>query len=375
MLKKWLPFLVLLGGIAASGALLAYRPQPVLQTPLAEPPLVHTLRAEPQTLRLNVPSQGVVTPRSEIELVAEVSGKIVHAHPGWLNGGFFRQGEVLLTIDPRDYDLGVAEAEARIAEAQRQVQAELAQQEQARSDWRALGEGEPTPLALHLPQLAEARAKLKAATAERDKARLQRSRCELRAPFTGRVRDKQAGLGQYVQTGAVLARIYATDLAEVRLPLSAEQLGWLDLPLGRPGDGPAVTLSADLAGARRQWQGRIVRSEGALDGATGMLYAVAEVREPYAPRYAQPLLAGLFVQADIDGREQAGLFRLPTTAVNASQQTLVVDAGGRLHLRPLEILRTAPDGVWIKSGLAAGEQVVLDGVAVPIEGMLVRMER
>lgn len=104
-----------------------------------------------------------------------------------------------------------------------------------------------------------------------------------------------------------------------------------------------------------------------------MLYAVAEVREPYAARYAQPLLAGLFVQADIEGREQIGLFHLPVGAVDTAQQALVVDADGRLHLRGLEILRTDPDGVWIKSGLAAGERVVVDGVEVPVEGMQVQV--
>lgn len=374
--KLWLPIAILLAGSAAAWALVAGRPAAQALPPVAELPVVTVLQAVPQSLRLNVASQGVVTPRMEIELVPEVAGKVVKLHPGLVAGGFFAEGEVLLAIDPRDYDYAVADAQARIAEAQRQLALEEAQVEQARNEWRALGEGEATPLALHLPQLAEARAKLAAAQADLAKARLQRSRCELHAPFSGRVRDKHIGLGQYVQAGDKLARLYATDVAEVRLPLAAEQLAFVDLPFGdgRAARGPAVAMSADFAGAQRRWQGRIVRTEGALDQANGQLYAVAEVREPYAQRDGQPpLLAGLFVQADIEGRRRDDVFILPTAAVNASQQALVLDQEDRLHWRPLDVLRHEPARVLVKGGLSRGERIVTGGVQVPVEGVKVRV--
>jgi len=378
MLKIVLPVLVLVAGVTGAWAIIAHRPTLEIQPAKAEPPLAQVVRTEPQTVRLNVRSQGVVMPRTQIDWVSEVAGKVIRLHPDFVAGGFFEAGEELVAIDPRDYDQAIAAAEARQAEAKRQLAQEEAQAEQARSEWQALGEGQPSPLTLHEPQLAEARAKLKAAEAELIKAKLQRSRCELRAPFAGRVLSRQVGLGQYVQPGEKLARLYATDVVEVRLPVAADQLNYLDLDLGRRsgyrGEGPKVLFTADIGGIEQRWEGRIVRSEAQVDEATGLLHLVAEIREPYAQKYPQPLLAGLFVQAEIEGREQPGVFVLPLGAVSAAQEALVVDNDQRLHIRRLDLLRTEADRVLVKGGLARGDRVVTFGVQVPAEGMAVRVE-
>jgi len=371
--------LVLLTGLGGAWAIMAYAPQPVRQAASAEPPGVAVLRVQPQRLRLNVRSQGVAAPRTEIDLVSDVAGKVVGLHPGFAAGGFFGRGEVLVSVDARDYELAITQAQARIAEAKRLLAFEEAQAEQAASEWQALGDGQPpTPLSLHVPQLAEARAKLKAAEADLAKARLQRERCELRAPFAGRVRDKHIGLGQSLQAGEKLARLYSTDSAEVRLPLPADQLGWLDLPDGRRAGqaGPKVVLSAEFAGLPRQWEGRIIRAEGAVDEATGLLAVVAEVREPYAGKNGQPpLLAGLFVQAEIDGVERDGLFTLPASAVNSADEALLADAEDRLRVRRLDILRHEPARVLVKGGLKVGERVVTSEIQTPVEGMKLRIDR
>jgi len=377
-LKIVLPLAVVLAGITAAWGLIAYKPALQQQTPAIEAPLVSVISVAPQTLRLDVHSQGIVTPRTEIDLVPEVAGKIIQLHPGFFSGGFFTRNDVLMTIDPRDYDYALTEAEARIAEAQRQLISEQAQAEQARNEWRTLGDGKPTPLAMREPQLAEARAKLKAAEAELAQARLKRSRCELRAPFSGRVHEKNMGLGQYVQPGEKLARIYSTDAAEIRLPLATDQLGFLDLPLGlidSGAGGPKVTLTAELAGKPASWAARIVRTEGVMDDASGQLYAVAEVLDPYAQQPGQPpLLAGLFVNAVVHGKEQRDLFVLPQTAVNVSHDALLIDAEQRLHITKLEVLRDEQGSVLVNGGLRAGDRLVTAGIQVPVEGMKVRID-
>lgn len=377
-MKLLLPILLLLAGAAAAYAIVVHRPPLESRPAQADPPLVEVIRAEPQALKLNVPSQGVVTPRTAIDWVAEVAGKVVRVHPDFVPGGFFEAGDELLAIDSRDYDQAIAAAEARIAEARRQVAQEEAEAEQARAEWRALGEGEPSPLTLHVPQLAEARARLKAAEADLSLARLRRSRCELRAPFAGRVLSRQVGLGQYVQPGEKLARLYSTDVAEIRLPVAADQLAYLDLPLGRrngaPAAGPKVRLTADLGGSERHWEGRIVRSEGGVDEETGLLHLVAEVKNPYSASHPEPLLAGLFVKAEIEGRVQEPLFVLPPGAVDASRQVLLVDDALTLRIRRLDVLRSEPDRIVVKNGLSAGDRVVVAGVQVPVEGMKVRLE-
>jgi multidrug efflux system membrane fusion protein len=379
MLKIIAPIIVVLAGISISWAIVVHKPQPKSQILNDEAPLVQVIRVEPQTVKIDIYSQGVVVPRTEIDLVPEVAGQIVRLHPSLVAGGFFKQGDVLVTVDTRSYDYAIAEAQARIAEAERQVMMEEAQAEQARNEWHSLGEGQPSALTLREPQLAEARAKLKAAQADLAHARLQRSRCEWRAPFAGRVRDKHIGLGQYVQPGEKLARIYAIDVVQVRLPLATDQFSYLDMLLdhrhSKPETGPKVVLSTEFAGDLRRWEGRIVRAEGALDEETGLLHAVAEVKDPYAVKGDQPpLMPGLFVKAEIMGRDQPDVIVLPPSAVNASHEVLWVDKEDRLHIRRLTILRNEPDRILVKGDLKTGDRVVVSGIQVPVRGMKVRTE-
>lgn len=376
--KTVFPLLLLLTAVGAAGAIVAFKPQTVEQASESTIPKVDIIRVEPQTLKLNVFSQGVVTPREEIDLISEVAGKVVQVHPGMVAGGFFTAHEVLLTIDTHDYDYAIAAAEARLAEARRVLINERAQVAQAESEWRALGEGEPSELALRKPQLAEAEAKLQAAKADLAKAKLNRGRCELRAPFAGRVLSKRVGLGQYIQAGSVAARIYASDIAEVRLPIGTDQLAFVNLPLGRQQskaeNWPKVILRAELAGRLRGWEGRIVRSEAALDGNSGQLYLVAQVADRFAAQPDQlPLLSGLFVQAEIEGVSRENMIALPRGAVNNLQQVKLVDADRRLEIRQLELLRTESDRVVVKSGLAAGDKVVVSEMPMPVAGMSVNI--
>ncbi|MCI0438277.1 MAG: efflux RND transporter periplasmic adaptor subunit [Chloroflexi bacterium] len=230
-MKILFPLLVLAAGLVAAWALISHSPQAKLQAPPRELPEVRVIRVEPRTVRLNVDSQGIVAPRAETDLVSEVAGRVVKVAPSFAAGGFFKWGEVLVAIDPRDYEFAVTKAQAQVVEARRALLQEQAEVEQARSDWKALGEGKPTDFALRKPHLAEAQAKLAAAEAELKLARLNLERTELRAPFDGRVREKKVDVGQYVTQGSALARLYAADIAEVRLPLAIDQLAYLDLPL------------------------------------------------------------------------------------------------------------------------------------------------
>ncbi|OAI27554.1 efflux RND transporter periplasmic adaptor subunit [Methylomonas koyamae] len=376
-LQILLPAAVLSAAVGAAWAMIALRPGS-LPAP-AEPPVprVEVVAARPQTLKLNVQSQGVVAPREAIDLIAQVAGKVDRIHPALVSGGFFKADEVLASIDPRDYDYAIVATQAKIAEAKRVLINERAQAEQALSEWQALGQGEASDLALRKPQLAEAEAKLQAAEADLAKAKLDRSRCEIRAPFSGRVLNKQIGRGQFLPAGATIARIYANDIAEIRLPVGINELAFLDLPLSPSGPAahwPAVTLSAEVAGKPQTWQGRIVRSEAELDSSSGQLFLVAQVEQPDTSRDGgAPLLSGLFVQAEIEGVARAGLYALPRNALNNLQQVKLVDADRRLVFRDVEILRSEPDRVVVKSGLQAGERIVVSDLPLPVAGMRVEV--
>ncbi|WP_347987685.1 efflux RND transporter periplasmic adaptor subunit [Methylomonas sp. AM2-LC] len=377
-LKVVLPIAVLLIALAFSWVLFTLHPQPEPQISTPAIPEVMVLRVKPQTLGLNVVSQGVVTPREEIDLVSEVPGKVVQMHPSLVAGGFFKANDLLLTIDPRDYEYAIIATQAHIAEAKRVLVAEQAQVEQAHSEWLALGEGEASELALRKPQLAEAQAKLQAAQADLSKAQLNRSRCELRAPFAGRVLTKQAGMGQFMPAGTVIARIYASDVAEIRLPISHEQLAFLNLPLALPHANsnlwPKVTLTADLGGHRHQWLGRIVRSEAAVSPDSGQWYLVAQVSDPFHPvANRPPLLKGLFVQAEIEGVELGDVYRLPRNSVSLMQTVKLVNTEQKLEIRKVEVVRTETESVVIKTGIMPGERVVISELPIAIDGTPVKV--
>ena len=248
--------------------------------------LVNTVPAKLESLNLSVVSQGTVRPRTETILAAEVPGKIVSVSPNFIAGGFFHRGEVLLQIDPSDYETGVKRAEANLAARKAQLADQKARSEQALKDWKNLGrEGEPSDLTLHKPQLAEALAAVQAAEADLQKAKRDLARTRITLPYEGLVKTKQADLGQYVAPGTRLGVTFAIATAEIRLPLTAGDLAFLQLPSAtdlEESNRPKVRLTAQSSGLSGEWQAEIIRTEGVVDEASRVLYAVAQVVDPYA---------------------------------------------------------------------------------------------
>lgn len=342
-----------------------------------EPPTVTVTTAKLETLRMDVASQGVVMPKVEIDLVLEVSGKVVKVHPNFAAGGYFRKGDMLLTIDPRDYEFAVTRANASVAEAYKELLREREEALQAETEWQALGSGKATDFVLHKPQLKEQEAKLAAAKADLAAAKLQLSRCRLSAPFDGWVRDKRVVAGQYLNAGEKIARLYAEDSAEVRLPIATDQLAMLKLPLADDADKihPDVRLTARFGQQEQHWQGRIVRTSSDLDDKNALLYAIAEIPHAFnAHAGNNPLMPGVFVQATIAGIERYDLLSLPKKALFGGNQVYSVDKNNRLKLRTVELLRNEKDRIVVTKGVSQGEHIVISGVDLPIEGMRVKIK-
>lgn len=378
-MKVIAPVGILAAGILGAGVLVATRSSVETEPPETPPPLIRALDVRTETLQLTVPAQGTVAPRTESDLIAQVSGQVVEVSPNFASGGFFRKGDLLVRIDPRDYELALASANVDVAQARVRFEQEQEEAEVARQEWARIGEGEPSDLVLRKPQLAQARAALDAATARYQMAKLSLERTEIRAPFDGRVRTKRVDVGQVVGPAVPLGRIYAVDYAEVRLPIPDPELAYLDLSLYRTGqpeitDGPRVDLHADFAGGRYSWSGRVVRVEGEIDPQTRMVHLVARVDDPYrAPAGATrpPLAVGLFVEAEIGGKTVENAVVLPRAALRGLSRVLVVE-DERLYFRDVEVLRADSERVIITGGLRAGEQVCISPLDAVVDGMRVR---
>ena len=337
--------------------------------------MVDAIAVERVSLNLSIISQGSVKPRTETTLVAEVSGKIVNVSPNFVAGGFFRQGEMLLQIDPSDYQAGLKRAQANLASREAQLSEQKARSDQALKDWRNMGrQGEPSDLTLRKPQLAEAMANVQAAEAELEKAERDLERTRIKVPYDGLVRAKQADIGQYVAPGTKLGVTFAIDTAEIRLPLSAEDVSFLDLPSATdPANKPLpqVTLTADARGKGGQWRAKIIRTEGVIDEKSRVTYAVAQVVDPYGvlgKSHQAELKVGTFVRAEIQGQRADNVFKLPRSVLRHDNTVLVANAERKLEIRPVSVLRAEPRVVYISEGIRDGDWVITSTLdaAIPV---------
>jgi RND family efflux transporter MFP subunit len=357
----------------------ANKPQLKRTDPPTPVPMVRVVAVQVETVSVPIVGQGTVRPLREIQIIPEVSGRVLSVSPALVSGGGFKNGETLLRIDPTDYELAVTLAQARIKDSVSSLRLMEEEAAAARDEWRLLNADkadtldQPPPLVAKLPQLEAAKAQLAADRADLQKALLNLERTEIKAPFDGRVIEENAGAGQYVSPGQPVATIFSTEVAEIVVPLEDESLYWFHVPGFTPGDGPGApaTVSARIAGRNLTWQGRVDRSEGKVDERTRMINVIVRVEAPYATK--PPLAAGLFASVEIQGRTIPEAAIVPRAALRENDRVWVVDDTGRLAFRDIEVARLYPDRAILTDGLRAGELVVISPLNAVTDGMAVRI--
>ena len=366
-------------GVVGFLVLTASKPEMKKRKPPAPVPMVRTIKTNSGPQTVYIKGEGTVRPLREINLVSEVGGKVVGVSPALVNGGVFKEGDTLLQIDPVDYELAVTLARAKVKEAESRL--ELAEEEAlaAVEEWRLLypdsssEDSKPSALVAKQPQLAAAQARLEADKADLRKALLHLERTKLKAPFAGRVGAENVDVGQYVSPGQTLGSLYSTEAAEIVVPLEGGDLFWFDVPAFTSTDGrgaPAV-IRASLAGRELSWPGKVVRTEGRLDERTRMIHVVVRVDKPYARR--PPLVFGLFVTVEIEGRNLHNCTVIPRGALHQGNVVWVLDQESRLRFRKVEVARVQGDEVVVTKGLEDGEAVVTTPLKAVTDGMTVRM--
>ncbi len=366
LMRKLLIAGILAAAVAAVVVMSNMRPEPPRQERVELDPLVEVMTLEPMTMDFEVFSQGTVRPRTETVVSSEVSGTITWMSPRFVAGGVFGKGETLMRIDPTNYEVALRQAEALVK--QREIEHDGARKLRSQG-YRAEAE------------YASAAAALATAEAELVRARRNLERTYIRLPYEGIVRAKEADLGQFVSPGTRLGVTFATDFAEVRLPLTDTDLAFVDLPragataASEPVQGPAVELTAEQKGRPVSWQGRVVRTEGVVDEKSRVTYAVARIEDPYALHHDGPELpVGTFVQARIRGTSAENIMRAPRAVVRGSNQLVFIDDDDKIRVRQVEIARADARYVYISGGATAGERIVLTPLESPINGTGVRTQ-
>jgi RND family efflux transporter MFP subunit len=336
---------------------------------------VQVVLADPASYRAQIKTQGTIIPHRQINLVTEVSGRVTRVAEDFAVGGAFEEGQLLVELDERDYRYALVNAESQVASAERELALEKGQARQAKREWRDLGSAEANALSLRQPQVRAAEAALASARAERDRAFLNLQRSKIKAPFGGRVETKQVDLGQFLTVGSVLGTIYDSSVAEVRLPLSNDQLALTDFVPGQSIDAQStLTLSANIGGQDKEWIATLARLESSVDSTTRFYHIIAEVDQPFnMDIHSQPLLMGLFVEATLPGRQFENVIRLPKKALIDSQ-IFIVDEDDTLRLREITIVDQKGDFVWLQSSLEQGDRIVVSDPRVLRSDMKVRVK-
>ncbi len=367
-----IPLLILVASVGIYQVLHATKPEPEKKEDAVRPLslFVESVRQVDKTL--NVQVTGEVRARNEIDLVAQVSGRIVRLSDAFTEGSAVAPGEVLIEIDDRDYRVAVASAEARVAEAEVRLEQALADADVARK--LLIDRVNPTALALKKPQVAQARAALKAAKVELQRAELDLERTKLTVPFNGRVKSRVAGLGQFVTPGTPLGRVFATDQVEVRLALTDAQLRTLGKQMGyvaqSEAEAPRVVFSNAMAGTTHHWHGYLKSVDAAVDSHTRSIYALAVLDEPYQQDAEIPMAVGMYVEASIAGREVSSATLIPRSALRPGNVVFTVEEGV-LRRHPVDVIFQDDEFALLNSGVQPGQDVVVSPIRNPIDGMAV----
>lgn len=328
-------------------------------------PIVEVIHLKTLTANFEVQSQGTVRPKTETILSAEVSGTITEISPKFVAGGVFQRNEVLMRIDPTNYRVELKQAEALVK--QRQIEHDGASKLREKG-YRAESE------------LASAAAALATSEANLVRAKRNLERTYIRLPYEGIVRAKETDLGQFVNPGTRLGVVFATDFAEVRLPLTDVDLAFVDMPdaaaitASGGADGPEVVLSATQRGKPVQWPARIVRTEGVVDESSRVTYAVARVSDPYRLHTeGDSLPVGTFVAAVIQGATAESIMRVPRGVVRGADELLFVEEDNEIRFRKVKIVRSDANYVYFSEGAVPGDRVVITALQSPVNGMPVRI--
>ncbi|MCW1916244.1 efflux RND transporter periplasmic adaptor subunit [Luteolibacter sp. GHJ8] len=359
-----LAILIVVVGLVIAGGLMSLKKTPEQTVPPKPIPEVETITARTQDLKVMIPAQGTVEPATVTRAAAEVEGTVIAVSPDYEAGGNFKEGDVLLEIDPSDYKAALAQAESSLADAKLQVVQEEMKAEQAERDWERIARPGQTPndLVRRIPQLAAARAKAEAMQAAVDRAMRDLERTKLRAPYDGRIRQKLVDLGTRVAKAGALAEFYATKTLEVRLPVPRQDSAFFDLK------GQEIILK-ETGGQDRTWKAVVDRTEGEIQRANRSIMVVARIdgTPPDAP------LPGQFVHTEIEGLTIEKVVRVPRRAFVKSDLVMIVGDGHTVTTRQVKVVRTESDDVLVSEGIKDGEQLCVTALTAVIEGMEVNV--
>lgn len=343
--------------------------------------LVDVTGAERGTFRPDIVAMGTVRAEQEIVLSPRVNGEIISISESFTPGGFVDEGEILLQIDPADYEANLLQRQSELRQATADLELELGRQDLAKKDYKEL-EGtissEYKTLVLREPQLNTARARVESAQAAVRRAELDLERTRIRAPFAAHIINREANIGSQVSTGETLGRLVGVESYWVEATVPVSNLRWIEFPEDAEQAGTNAQIRNRAAWPEDTFRhAEVHRLIGALENQTRLARVLLTVADPLAhdPESAglPPLMVGSFVEARIEGKPIEDVIRMDRDYLRQND-TVWLKEDGVLRIRKVEITFRDQNFVYIRSGLSADDLVITTNLATVIDGSPLRLE-
>jgi len=417
LFKFLLPVLVVAATVFLAKYLLATGPQAKKKPFVKKLSVVETVPLKEQNYSVTIQASGVVKAGIQTSLVAEASGRVISVSENFLEGSYFKKGQTLLTIDSANYDNALAISKSDVAANQ----ASLVQINEEEKTLRRSLQLSQKNLSIGLKELKRTRAlwakkliartmldkeqqnynqlqqkvedlqgrlngftsrksatqaKIKASLTRVAQERLNLSKTVIKAPYSGRVLSKQVDIGQFVNKGTVLGKIYATDFVTVDLPLSLAKYQLLNIPEAFQGQTLKGTFPSVVfkdSSLKNTWNGEIVRTSAALDADTRQIKVIAKINSPFkaSSQVTAPIKIGQYINAEIQGKIFNDVFVLPAGVVRQNKEILLLQ-DGKVHVTAVEVLwSSANESVVRASESINGEHIITTALSQAVEGMSV----
>jgi RND family efflux transporter MFP subunit len=374
-----LPLVVLGAGVMGAVKLVQTSPKAKQRPRQTHAALVQVQQLGRSNERAMIEAMGTVIPTQEIILQPRVSGEVVEINANLVPGGRLKAGEVILRIDPSDYELALEKTQSQIAQAMHDVKLEQGRQLIAQQEWNLLDMDATASdldreLALRKPHLIKAEAALEAAQAAFREAQLNLERTTIRAPFNGIVTEENVDVGAQVSPQSQLGILVGTDTYWVRASVAVDELHWIRFPSARGEKGSLAFVRQELGnGGKSKCEGRVVRLMGDLEPQGRMARVLIAVEDPLRLKTSEqnglPLLIGAYVNVSIQGREIEDVISVPRKALRHGDTVWLMNAEGRLEIRHLKIAWRSRSTVLVHSGLEADDRLVVSDLPTPVAGM------
>ena len=375
MIKYLRPLIII--GISAAIAAVLYMLGQISPDAIQEkdPMDVNVQILTPIDYQIKIKSTGTTTPITQTVLTSEVGGEVIYRSKKFSEGSSVISGEILAKIDDTDLQLQYKNALLQLASAEVQFAVQQAEAEIAQEAWDQVGEGVPQELTTKKPQLKQAKAALEVAKAQVQSAEKKLNKTEITAPYTGRIQNINIDLGSTIIPGQPVGSMYTSNEIEVTLSVKDSDLQFLDIPMdGRklnPDQKSIVVIKSLYKGEMQEWVGNLERVDGVIDPMTRMIKLIANFKNNFIEETKPILPIGLFVEAEINGKQLEDIFMIPNSALTPNDELLFLNQDDALEIRKVSVLTKMKNHILVKEGMKAGERVVVSKLSIATNGMLV----